>query len=780
MEKAWPGMYRFYLSDEESFDIASRELPLFPALQEGVQQKTFVREMDSERGYVLPLSFPRFPEEVYVRFVRVAAQVLLDEAENQRRPVMLGSAPNDDIPWQLYQWMNLASHMHQPSLFFKLYQILWRMLGLSPELLETLGEHLDITPLTIDATDEVLHLYNKPDASFTEAMRRLSLGVQLPLLGYEQLNWVAATCLFFYNTPLTNSLILRRWAKATLRLWPVEVVQMLQQLCKDTRGTNAQLLWLDSVFEVFWELHRLPFLATLEEPTRYDLFNDRGDALMCTECQYAQDPYRAESWPTAQQLRGTGDSGALHTYYWQFLTRYMHTREEMRKEQRGGSETIFYQTEHRNDVFAQLMDGRWDLFVRQYSVPLDSGRLQEILDSEQANIVIGHALNELRYGYSHVLSIHFITIVDWALFVIHSGQSDSLVVADSEYRDRQSEADPWPPTERAWQSYDQISRVQQLVVMERTDYRMSDLMHNKHLSLAQLRAVLWQTFHALEMAWYTNRFLHQDLHIDNVMLQDVDTPFSPLRDRSLLYKRRGEAEWWRVPRNALNNRVVKIIDFDLSRAYVPAERHHLGQGGVHQHTRYVLSERAPDTRAFLGAWRNMDCAILLSYVLRSASYMNWLDKTTRPEEMDEFYAFCGAVMDFKSINDGRLPDDPLHVTVRTLRDVHPYQNSYHYASAHGASVTDALNHPFFSVYKLPQLARLEDPQEALSQTHAVASFALESDLITFSPTFSLASQQQQQKPARQCKICGIASARKYCGGACQDFEEIFHCKTVYR
>jgi hypothetical protein len=269
-------------------------------------------------------------------------------------------------------------------------------------------------------------------------------------------------------------------------------------------------------------------------------------------------------------------------------------------------------------------------------------------------------------------------------------------------------------------------------------------------------------------------------------------PFSPLRNHSLLYKRRGQPEWWRLPRNALNNRIVKLIDFDMSRAHVPAQRDHLGPGVVHQHTRYVEAKRPPQKKPFIGEpWRNVDVAILLTYILRHDDYMNWLDKVTKADEMLEFYAFCEAMLDMRSINNGRLPDDPLHVTVRTLRDVHPYKYGFQYASPTGGNVTDALNHAFFSGYKLDQLALLDEPSQTLSATHAVASFAIESDLVTFSSTFSLASSSSsaaaaavQKKPSSaRCSVCGISSSprnNKYCGGACQDFEHIFHCKTLYR
>jgi hypothetical protein len=766
--------YRFYLDERRGFAVSSVDLDVFPLLREAVYQGKFVQHQSDPQGLMMPASFPRLHTSVYRRFVRLAVQARRDPEQS----LVLGNAPKEDLGWQLYDLLSLCSHMQLSAFFFRLWPTLWRLLGKKDRILT---EQLQITPLQLPRTKEVVHMYNaSPDKSLRELLERLFL-LQSVNLGYAQFNWVVASLTLFYETsPLSSSPpSLEQWIRATLRRWPVTVVAQLQQLMWLLRAVEKPepvLLWFESLFERFWQMHSVSYEPTLPKTERNAQFYDASLVGMQQELQQ-QDLYKQESWPTVEQMRENDTSD----YYNAFLVHYMHTEDarELPRNQHSTALVQTYRTEHRDNAFTRLTDGRWDLFVKHLAVPLHNPDSQRTLDAARAEILIGCALNELRYGYSHVLSVHFVTTLDWGLFVTHSGQTERLSIVVDEYE--QPEAlKQWPPLSRIRKPQDSLQLAQQLIISERLDETLFDAILAHRVTLPHLRAILWQIFHALETAWYTNRFLHHDMHLGNVMLQHTDLGFSSLRDRALLYRRRGDAMWWRVPRDALQHRVVKLIDFDVARAHVPSRREHL-KDGQHEHWQPVeATGKAPETRLFLGEpQRNIDPASLLSHLLTLKPYMTWLDATSDPRDLQSFYSLCEAALDIETINKRLASDVKQPVTVRSLRDTVPYPFGFQYATERGANASQALDHAFFAQYKTESLATLSADKEALTASHAVVSFALQSDRVAVTPVYTLASHGTQSS----CRICGCPLSQgsgTVCGQACLEFEQIFKSKTVYR
>ncbi len=108
------------------------------------------------------------------------------------------------------------------------------------------------------------------------------------------------------------------------------------------------------------------------------------------------------------------------------------------------------------------------------------------------------------------------------------------------------------------------------------------------LSLDEMRCILFQLFSALEVAWLTHRFVHGDLHADNVMLKRCGD-VSPLYQKNFLYRRYNDPDvWYVLERHLLDNRIVKLIDFGRARINAPLSPQDRPLGGErHVHPRRI-------------------------------------------------------------------------------------------------------------------------------------------------------------------------------------------------
>jgi hypothetical protein len=185
------------------------------------------------------------------------------------------------------------------------------------------------------------------------------------------------------------------------------------------------------------------------------------------------------------------------------------------------------------------------LFEKNPEFVLKATKITEETASQIAQeIKCGFFLNELNIGYTHVLTPHFMQIVDW--WCIKGSLLPGQTVKNVDI------------PEIVWQF--EVS--EKLSHSIRTNVTASN-------GLEGLRHQLFQIFLSLEVAWLSNRYIHYDLYCRNVFLKNLG-PSSALYNKNLLYKRfNNDTEWYRLEASALSNRIVKILDYGLNRMYVP-------------------------------------------------------------------------------------------------------------------------------------------------------------------------------------------------------------------
>jgi hypothetical protein len=201
----------------------------------------------------------------------------------------------------------------------------------------------------------------------------------------------------------------------------------------------------------------------------------------------------------------------------------------------------------------------------------------------EREILVAYHLRELVYGYSQLLSLHFMMVLDW--WMAPKGAALSHMVRPTQFV--------------VYEALDQTLwwRIRRAFFTGRDSYL--------ELSLRELRAILFQVLSALEVAWLTHRFVHGDLHLGNVMMK-VCGEDSPLHNRAWLYRRYNDPDYWYVlPPEAHGNQLVKLIDFDRSSLNIPLDRDHdRPLGGIrHNHPQQVAHNKynttLQDTDLFL-------------------------------------------------------------------------------------------------------------------------------------------------------------------------------------
>lgn len=428
-------------------------------------------------------------------------------------------------------------------------------------------------------------------------------------------------------------------------------------------------------------------------------------------------------------------------------------------------------------------------FIDRDGKLIDNLRIQQIYNEIQ----IAFFLNELIYGYSHVLSIHFMVIVDW-----FQATRAAIGLFKSPFHS---------PLD---------SLTNQVTIVEFAHTQIKDFMRQQP-TLASLRAITFQVFHALETARITNEFVHYDLHLGNVLLKRTDYADSPFNSRNLLYKRHGYPNWYRLPYEDLGGHIVKIIDFGFSRLYAPSTTSHkvfdraTGEAR-HLHSRPIgLNWEVGEMNVDEPNWY-ADVRMFLIEMLTLPHLEVW--QAMAKDEREPFYAFTEDILDFGTIN--RLIDDapePIQDErrlnaqgrLRASNIVHcpqcaTYLTSFHgYARSaqvrKGRSATDALNHAFFEpLQRVPQAMVIDDSTTTtLLVAHddvVVSFFTVDGKEEAMLKMAASPTPSTNTTTPLKCVVCG-AKAEHYnveadervvplCGALCAEFKYLYHEKTVFR
>jgi hypothetical protein len=506
-----------------------------------------------------------------------------------------------------------------------------------------------------------------------------------------------------------------------------------------------------------------------------------------------QDPYNQSSWYSKEELGTLVNQPRNQLITQRFKERYKDVT-SVKGDGDTGTNASLYTIKSMRDYFKHLLYERGDLFMKVvplWEVGYQTGENQ-LLDDEDLSeiyneVIVGYFLNELVYGYSGVLSIHFMKIVDWFIATksVLGGKDTSL---------------PY-----------------QMIITNKMDITVGAYL-SKRASLDTIRGIVFQVFHALEIAWYTNIYVHNDLHLKNVMLGAIPEG-SPLRDRHFLYRRLVDNRWYKVDRSVIGNMLLNIIDFGRNRMAVPTTKKHVDEDGEHIHHHEGLTyAKGMDEYGYPPdrANRHIDVKLFLLTLLVGL----------KGDEFTPFYDLCDRVIDFTKINHlvkntykgqflggshinydklehqwkqvgGKVTAknysqcDEVHRFLRVTGDYDKDGNLQKGVFIYrmdeegviAATPTDVLNDPFFDEYKLDILVpdHTIPPEEiySIKSDHVVVSFITHpEEAVMLSSSGGVGSER--------CAVCNsptpkhIAGDDLLCGGACYDFKYLFDCKTVYR
>jgi hypothetical protein len=521
-----------------------------------------------------------------------------------------------------------------------------------------------------------------------------------------------------------------------------------------------------------------------------------------------ENPYQPKSWYTSEELETIisrfPDIPPSSDIYQRFNARYQKVV-ELKSRHESATKPALYMIESVGSYFKHVLYERGDLFMKVVPLEeeeedgtlfvLDNDKLSEIYNE----IVVGYFLNELVYGYSNVLSIHFMTVVDWFVAL-----KDSLTEEDVEASS---------------------SSLHQIIVAEKLDVSVWEYLNTRH-DLPILKAIIFQVCHALEVAWYTNEYTHNDLHTLNIMLKRFSDD-SPLKDRHFMYRRLVDNKWYRIKRTALRNKMVKIIDFGRNRMLCPSTVDHIEDDGEHRHLHdNVTCSTGLEHFGYPCDEPNrfIDVKTLLLFLL---DQWNEVAANDPKEDKKQFHDMCNRMIDFDMVNtivdgyykgkyrgDDHLDEEAINMewhyvgqkvsaenyhqcrNVQALLklvghydeqgNLHPGVFIYRMGveGEKGATPTDVLNDPFFDEYKLDVLVpdHTIPPEEiySIKGDHVVVSF------ITHPEEATLLSSSPSSAGGNKCAVCNapnpnhIAGNDLLCGAACHDFKYLFEGKTVYR
>lgn len=242
-------------------------------------------------------------------------------------------------------------------------------------------------------------------------------------------------------------------------------------------------------------------------------------------------------------------------------------------------------------------------------------------------IRVGFFLNELRYAYDTVLTRHFMTIVDW-------------FVSDINLYPEKGGVGPY-----------------QYIVSERLNASFLDYL-TRYPDMATLKCLLFCIAQALEAAWATHRYIHYDLHCDNVMLKESTT------DKNYVYTRPYSNKTYRLPRQNVHNMVVKILDYGRNRMKIPLAPvgkdkldlyEHIETNGKHKHDQLVAYTL--DTLGVgVGENRTWDLRRLFWDMMITMPTNYWLDlQKNSPYEYTMLLFHMGVFINITRINTMNWP-----------------------------------------------------------------------------------------------------------------------------
>jgi serine/threonine protein kinase len=498
---------------------------------------------------------------------------------------------------------------------------------------------------------------------------------------------------------------------------------------------------------------------------------------------HRENPYKEDSWYKEENIRLLEKFPHMEELRDSFQNRYGIVNQIIPKNQ-SITKPLLFNIVSLTNYFKHILYEREDLFMKLVPLTdLNDYSLEEIYNE----VKIAYFLNELVYGYTGVLSLHFMTIVDWFTVPRIISLNGGMV------------------------SYHQA------IISEKIDILLEDYLY-ANPSIEVLRIVLFQLFHALETAWCTNQYTHNDLHLGNLMLKII-TPDSPLFGKDFLYRRLSNPYWYRLPSSVMNNKLLKIIDFGRNRCWVPKEEHHLSIKipGRHNHNRLIY---LPHMRA-LGnlkesANRRIDIICPLLHILAlNSGYWNNMGG----DELDSFYDLCEKAISWETINENvaLFVDDDIgfdkkeierqngcirefdavnrRVTVRNYKDcpwIHSYMKQpkvYIYAYAEmDFPLQKVLDHPFLAHFMIKGRIDEDLPREPKTflqeeRNLAIVSFVQhhEEGYMTFDSSIGCVGGG-----ALSCSVCKKRGIEKvlgnelYCGEACFEFKNYFNSKTVFR
>lgn len=253
-------------------------------------------------------------------------------------------------------------------------------------------------------------------------------------------------------------------------------------------------------------------------------------------------------------------------------------------------------------------------------------------DLQEANLEasIGYFLTDLRIGYPRILSRNFAAVLGWFNVPV-PGKINDTATYFAEIKNELSGSKKTPPAEDP--------TAIRVLLQERAEYILLPWIQ-KHPTVYAIRSILWQVLHALETAWCTHNFLHLDLHVGNVMLQESTSDSDGANKPWAFTRATYETGKWVIPTEDHHNGLVKLIDFGRSRMIVPeSENEWLSdktESRTHSHTKLLEgpSLEVQDTKT-----RTIDMRQLTISLIRHLPIETWEDLEWS-NGYREFTKFC--------------------------------------------------------------------------------------------------------------------------------------------
>jgi hypothetical protein len=537
--------------------------------------------------------------------------------------------------------------------------------------------------------------------------------------------------------------------------------------------------------------------------------------------KYNQNPFQLNEWPKSNSLEFDESENYKYTTKNQInFKRYFdekyniilpnNTTSQIQLQQRPlntSTRPFLYEIEPKNSFkdiilhnhIAMMIGGGINQRLIMKLVPLYDKHcniLHENFTDEIFNeIIVGYFLNRLVYCYVNVLSIHFRTLIDWFIVrkesIIPHGVDDFDNTQQQYYNGSYS-------NQFTYTKHDHSKKFHQAIIMEKTDITVYDYLLKTVFSVSPLKvlkAIIFEVFHSMEIAWYTNEYIHHDLHLRNVMLTNISQRKNVFKDKDFLYKRAlGNNDcWYQIDNESIQDHIVKIIDYGRNRMMVPSS---IDNNKKHD---FLIEMVCYDHQGYSTGTqyinRQLDVYTFLLSILNLPK--EYWERKILDEEYEPFFQFCNDLIPFEEINDivDRLHvGHPLSTNRRKINDntkldaktftqlskdnkeFFAYTGTFIYKKHYNdITVTKALDNAFFDDYKKPSLLN-----KNISKTSIVVSFPRCDDKMNNNVIQSNV----------HCSVCGsekidkLKALRSYnyiCdSNLCYEFLSLFNSKTVLR